>query len=96
MYLASAARPDISFVVSKLSRFMSNPGDGHWHAVERVLCYLRGTMSCGVHYLGHPVVLEGYSDSNWISDVDVFYATNEYAFTHEVAQCHGGLVSRPF
>jgi hypothetical protein len=27
MYLASATRPDISFVVSKLSRFVSNPGD---------------------------------------------------------------------
>jgi hypothetical protein len=27
MYLASATRPDISFVVSKLSRFVSNLGD---------------------------------------------------------------------
>ena len=29
MYLASATRPDISFAVSKLSRFVSNPGDIH-------------------------------------------------------------------
>jgi hypothetical protein len=29
MYLASATRPDISFVVSKLSRFVSNLGDDH-------------------------------------------------------------------
>jgi hypothetical protein len=29
IYLASATRPDISFVVSKLSRFMSNPGIDH-------------------------------------------------------------------
>ena len=29
MYLASATRPDISFAVSKLSRFVSNPGDEH-------------------------------------------------------------------
>jgi hypothetical protein len=29
MYLASATRPDISFVVSKLIRFVSNPGDVH-------------------------------------------------------------------
>ena len=48
MYLASATRPDISFAVSKLSRFMSNPGDDHWHALERVLRYLRGTMSYGI------------------------------------------------
>ena len=29
MYLASAMRPDISFAMSKLSRFMSNPGTDH-------------------------------------------------------------------
>ena len=29
MYLASTTRPDISFAVSKLSRFMSNPGTDH-------------------------------------------------------------------
>jgi hypothetical protein len=29
MYLASARRPDISFIVSKLSRFISNPGSDH-------------------------------------------------------------------
>jgi hypothetical protein len=34
MYLASATRPDISFVVSKLSPFTSNMGDDHWRALE--------------------------------------------------------------
>jgi hypothetical protein len=29
MYLASATRPDISFAMSKLSQFVSNPGDTH-------------------------------------------------------------------
>ena len=68
MYLASATRPDISFSVSKLSRFVSKPGDVHWKALERVLRYLKGTANYGIHYTGHPKVLEGYSDSNWISD----------------------------
>ena len=40
MYLASATRPDISFAISKLSRFVSNPGDDHWKALERVMRYL--------------------------------------------------------
>jgi hypothetical protein len=30
MYLASATRPDISFDMSKLNRFVSNSGDIHW------------------------------------------------------------------
>ena len=81
MYLASATRPDISFAMSKLSRFMSNPGTGRWHALERVMRYLVGTMSYEIHYSGHHAVLEGYSDSNWISNADELYATSGYVFT---------------
>ena len=80
MYLAYATRPDISFAVSKLSRFVSNPGDNHWVALERVLRYLKGTMSYGIHFTGYPRVLEGYCDANWISDADELYATSGYAF----------------
>ena len=88
MYLASATRPDISFAVSKLSRFVSKPGDDHWHALERVMRYLKGTASYGIHYTGYPRVLEGYSDSNWISDADEIKATSGYVFT-----LGGGAVS---
>ena len=80
MYLASATMPDISFAMSKLIRFVSNPGDTHWHALERVLRYMKGTISYGIHFTGYPRVLEGYSDANWISDVDELYATSGYAF----------------
>jgi hypothetical protein len=75
MYLASATRPDIAYAVSKLSRFVSNPGSEHWHALERVMRYLVGTMNCGIHYSGDPKVLESYSDANWISDADELKAT---------------------
>jgi hypothetical protein len=88
MYLASATRPDISFAVSKLRRYMSNPGDDHWHALERVLHYLKGIINFGIHYSGHPAMLEGYSDSNWISDIDQIYATSGYVFI-----LRGGAVS---
>ena len=88
MYLASATRPDISFAVSKLSRFVSKPGDDHGHALERVMSYLKGTASYGVHYTGYPRVLEGYSDSKWISDADEIKATSGYVFT-----LGGGAVS---
>lgn len=56
--------------------------DDHCHAPEMVLCYLIGTMSYGIHNSWHPVVLEGYSGSNWISNVDVLYATSGYVNTH--------------
>jgi hypothetical protein len=88
MYLASATRPDISFAMSKLSRFVSNPRDDHWHAIERVLRYLKGTMSLGICYTRYPTVLEGYCDANWISDADEIYATSGYVFS-----LRGGAVS---
>jgi hypothetical protein len=81
MYLASATRPDISYAVSKLSRFVSNPGDDHWRALERVMRYLKATASYGIHYTGYPKVLEGFSDANWISDADELKATTGYVFT---------------
>ena len=88
MYLASATRPDISFAVSKLSRFVSNLGDHHWRALERVLRYLKGNMSYGIHYTEHTKVLEGFYDANWIFDADELYATSGYVFL-----LRGGVVS---
>jgi hypothetical protein len=63
-------------------------GDTHWSALERVLRYLKGTMSYGIHFTGYPRVLEGYYDANWISDADELYATSGYAFL-----LGGGIVS---
>jgi hypothetical protein len=81
MHLDSAMRPDISFALSKLSRFVSNLGDDHWHAIERVMHYLKGTTNYEIHYSGNPKVLKGYGDSNWISDADEIKATSGYVFT---------------
>jgi hypothetical protein len=94
MYLASVTRPDISFAVSKLSRFTINTGADHWCALERVIHYMVGTMDYGVHYSGYPIVLEGYSVANWISDVDELYATSEYVFTLDGAPILGGHANR--
>jgi hypothetical protein len=81
MYLASATRPNILFAMSKLSRFTSNLGDDHWHALERVMHYLAGTMDYRIYYSGYPAILEVYSDANWISNVDGLYAMSGYVFT---------------
>ena len=59
MYLACATRPDISFAVCKLSRFVSNLGDVHWHAVELVMRYLQGTTNYGINYSGYQRYLRG-------------------------------------
>ena len=42
IYLTTT-RPDISYVVGILSRFMHKPCEGHWSAAKRDLRYLKGT-----------------------------------------------------
>nr|GEW67712.1 reverse transcriptase domain-containing protein [Tanacetum cinerariifolium] len=49
-------RPDIAYVVGRLSRFTSNPSGQHWKAITRVLKYLRGTKDYGLSYVGYPLV----------------------------------------
>jgi hypothetical protein len=88
MYLSSATHPDISFVVSKMSRFSANSGNDHWCGIDCVMRYLKGTMSHGIHYSVYPSVLEVYSDSNWITNADEMKATSGYIFT-----LGGGIVS---
>jgi len=67
---------------------MSNLGSHHWRALERAIHYLKGIMSYVIHYLEHFNMLEGYSDSSRISNVDELYATSGYVFT-----VGGGAVS---
>ena len=64
MYVMNCTRPDIAYSVSKLSRYMSNPGINHCKAIIRVLRYLRYTQNYGLHFTRYPAVIEGYSDAN--------------------------------
>ena len=61
-------RPDISYMVSKLSQFLQNPIDVHWKACKRVLCYLKGTITHGLHFKSSKQLdLVGFSNADWAS-----------------------------
>ena len=64
MYAAQCTRADISFAISKLSRFISNPRVEHWKAIGRVLGYLKNTKELSLQYSKFPAILEGYSDAS--------------------------------
>ena len=81
MYLMSCTRLDIAYAINKLSRYTSNSGAMHWQGIMRVLKYLRFTRDYGLHYTRYPVVLEGYSDANWISNVKDSKSQSGYVFT---------------
>ncbi|KAL0318497.1 UNVERIFIED_CONTAM: hypothetical protein Sangu_2005900 [Sesamum angustifolium] len=87
-YLANGMRPDISFSVSKLARYTSCPDKTHWGALDRVLRYLKGTVSLAIHYGRFLAVLEGYSDAIWIAKNSGSNVCSGYVFT-----LGGGAVS---
>jgi hypothetical protein len=64
-------------------------------ALERVVHYLKGTMDYGIHYTGYPRVLEGYSDSNWISHADEIKVIVDMCSHLEVTLFPGSLASIP-
>ncbi|KAG6421188.1 hypothetical protein SASPL_117738 [Salvia splendens] len=59
-------RPDITFVVNKLSQFLSKPCSDHLVAAERVLKYLKGTVGHGLFYSAQAdLSLSIFSDADW-------------------------------
>ena len=81
MYLMNCTRLDIAYAVSKLSRYTSNPSDQHWTALLRVLGYLSHTKDYALRYRQYPLILEGNSDANWITDSEESKSTSGYVFT---------------
>ncbi|GJZ28491.1 retrotransposon protein, putative, ty1-copia subclass [Tanacetum coccineum] len=48
MYLMVCTRPDITYAVSVVSRYLANLGKKHWEAVKWILKYLQGTANAGL------------------------------------------------
>ena len=89
-HLAVFTRPDISFAVSKLSQFNSNPTTTHLKAAMHVLRYLKGTRNLCIVYKRQPgnIIIVGYSDADWGSDEN-----DKISYTGCAFQVHGGLAS---
>ena len=60
---------------------MQQPHDIHWKAAKRILQYIQGTRTYGIHYAADSeLALVGYTDSNWVGDsIDQKY-TFRYVF----------------
>ncbi|XP_072064303.1 secreted RxLR effector protein 161-like [Arachis hypogaea] len=77
----TCTRPDIAYAVGRLSRYTSNPSKDHWHAVQRILKYLKDTINYTLLYSGEPSVLEGYTDASWISYTEDHASISGWIFT---------------
>ena len=48
IYAMVCAIPNLSQAVSMISRYMHDPGRGHWEAVKWILRYIKGTIDVGL------------------------------------------------
>jgi hypothetical protein len=79
-YLVNS-RPDLTYSVGYISRFMENPTTEHLAAMKRVLRYVAGTLHFGCCYKRKKnPQLVGYSDSDMAGDIDTRKSTSGILF----------------
>ncbi|XP_017431953.2 uncharacterized mitochondrial protein AtMg00810-like [Vigna angularis] len=80
-------RPDLSYSVGVISRYMECPRVSHLIAVKRILRYLKGTHSYGILLrkgeAGEEVQITSYSDADWCGDKTDRKSTAGYIFFME-------------
>ena len=80
MYL-TATRPDMMFIVSLISRYMSKPTEMHMQAAKRALRYLKGSVNYGIFYKkGGAEELLAFTDNDYAGDVEDRRSTSGYVF----------------
>ncbi|CAJ2628030.1 unnamed protein product [Trifolium pratense] len=84
MYGMVCSRPDLSYAISVVSRFMANPGQVHWQALKWVLRYLNGSLKDGLKYTRTDPrrdTLEGYVDADYAGNIDTRKSLSGFVFT---------------
>jgi len=76
---ATITRPEISFSVNKGCQFTTHPCEEHWVAVKRILRYLKGTLTWGLHIqsVPKPFFITAYCDADWAANPDDRRSTSE-------------------
>ena len=81
LYISNASRPDITFAVNLLARYMQAPTVVHWQTAKGILRYLAGTKKLALMYSEQlNAGVYGYTDSDHAGDIDTRRSTGGYAF----------------
>ena len=77
----TVTRPDISYAVHVVSKFIAAPRSSHYAAIIRILRYLKGTIFDGLHFSSHfSLTLQACSDADWAGDPTDRRSTTGYCF----------------
>ena len=81
MYAILCTKPNICYAVGMVSRYQSNPGPEYWTAVKYIFKYLRRTKDYILTYGGSNLILFGYTNLDFMSDMDSRKSISRYVFT---------------
>jgi hypothetical protein len=73
--------PDLSYAMSLVSRYMTNPGKGHWNAIKWIFRYLWGMSNAYLQFDRTKEGLVGYVDSDFATNLDKRRSLTCYVFT---------------
>ncbi|XP_043710619.1 secreted RxLR effector protein 161-like [Telopea speciosissima] len=77
----TCTRPDISYAIGMLGRYVSNPSMDHWVAAKKVMRYLQRTKDYMLTYIAtDQLEVIGYSDSDFAGCLDSRKSTFGYVF----------------
>ena len=80
-YLANTTRPDITFAVRALSRYVQNPGRKHLLQGKHILRYLKATKCRKLTYRkSKTLALTGFSDADSAGKLDDRRSTSGFCF----------------
>jgi hypothetical protein len=84
MYSMIMTRPDLSFALGQLSRYLDSFKDTHVVAAKRMLRYLKGSMKKGIYFrrpkdFNGMFKLSAYVDADWAGSVDDSRSTSGFA-----------------
>jgi hypothetical protein len=81
LYLTHS-RPDLSYVVGAVSRFKQELHELHWKAAKRILRYVRGIITFGIHYaVDSTLDLIRFTDSDWADNTTDHKSTSGYSLS---------------
>jgi hypothetical protein len=81
LYLTHS-RPDLSYAVGAVSKFMQEPHELHWKAAKRILQYVQGTITLGIHYAADSTLdLTSFTNSDWAGNSIDRKSTSGYSLS---------------
>lgn len=83
MWAQATTRLNLSFAVTLLTHFQSNPRPAHWKALVHILIYVKGTFNYWITYsreMNGTIKLWEFIDADYRGDLDMRRLTSGYIF----------------